>query len=83
MHIAGNLKIAVEGRLGGSVGWASDFGSGHDLAVHGFEPHIGLCADSSEPGACFRFSVSLSLCPSPAHTLGLSLSFSLTKINKH
>ena len=24
----------------------SDFGSGHDLTVHGFEPHIGLCADS-------------------------------------
>ena len=31
------------------------------------------CADSSEPGACFRFCVSLSLCPSPTHALSLSL----------
>ena len=35
-------------------------------------------ADSSEPGACFGFRVSLSLCPSPAHALSLSVS----KINK-
>ena len=60
------------GRLAGSVGEASDFDSGRDLAVRGFEPHIGLCADSSEPGACFTFSVSLSLCPSPASALSLS-----------
>ena len=26
-----------------------DFGSGHDLTVHGFEPRVGLCADSAEP----------------------------------
>ena len=26
-----------------------DFGSGHDLIVRGFEPHIGLCAVSAEP----------------------------------
>ena len=38
-----------------------DFGSGHDLMVHGFEPRIGLCADSSEPGACLRFCLPLSL----------------------
>ena len=38
-----------------------DFGSGHDLAVCGFKPHIRLWADSSEPGTCFRFCVSLSL----------------------
>ena len=25
------------------------FGSGHDLAVHEFKSHIGLCADSVEP----------------------------------
>ena len=25
-----------------------DFGSGHDLTVCGFEPHIGLCTDSME-----------------------------------
>ena len=52
---------------------ASDCGSSHDLAVRGFEPHVGLCPDSSEPGACFGFCVSLSLCPSPARTLSLSL----------
>ena len=41
------------GRLGGSVGKAADFGSGHDLAVREFEPRVGLWADGSEPGACF------------------------------
>ena len=39
----------VTGYLGGSVGQASDFGSGHDLAVRGFEPRVGLWAVSSEP----------------------------------
>ena len=72
------LKNVKKGRLGGSVSWASDFGSGHDLAVREFKPRVGLHADSSEPGACFRFCVSLSLCPSPAHALSLSVS----KINK-
>ena len=73
------LKCSYLGRLAGSVGWASDFSSGHDLAVHEFEPHVGLWAGSSEPGACFRFCVSLSLCPSPAQALSLSLS----EINTH
>ena len=54
------------------------FGSGHDLVVRGFEPWIGLCADSAEPAGD-------SLCPSlsdPASlVLSLSLSLSL-KINK-
>ena len=59
------------GRLGGSVGSASDFGSGHDLPVRAFEPCIGLCADVSEPGARFGFCVSFSLCPSPIHALSL------------
>ena len=72
-----SLKNLPEGRLGGSVGGASDFGSGHHLAVREFQPHDGPCADSSEPGACLGFCVSLSLCPSPTHTLSLS------KINKH
>ena len=31
--------------------------------VRELEPHVRLCADSSEPGACFGSSVSLSLCP--------------------
>ena len=57
----------------------SDFSSGRDLMAHEFEPCIGFCADSSEHGACFRFCVSLSLFPSPVHTLSLSPS----KINKH
>ena len=42
-------KRQNEGRLGGSVGEASDFGSGHDLTVRGLEPHVGLCTDSAEP----------------------------------
>ena len=52
----------------------SDFGSGHDLPVRGFEPHIGLCADCSEPGACFGFCASLPLGPFLARALSLSLS---------
>ena len=64
------------GRPGGSVGGASDFGSGHDLMVRGFEPRVGLCADSSEPGACFRACVSLSLSAPPP------LMLCLLKINK-
>ena len=45
----------------------SEFEPRHDLAVSEFGPHVSvrLCADSSEPGACFRFCVSFSLCPSP------------------
>ena len=41
------------GRPGGSVGWASDFSSGHDLAVHEFEPESGsvLTAWSLEPAS--------------------------------
>ena len=67
---------------GGAPGWRSRlsvrFQTGHDLAVHGFEPRVGLWADGSEPGACFRFCVSLSVCPSPVHALSLSV----PKINK-
>ena len=47
--------------------------SGHDLVVREFEPRVGLCADSSEPGACFRFCVSLSLYAPPPLTLCMSL----------
>ena len=52
------------------------FGSGDDLMVPEFEPGVGLCADSMEPA---WDSVSLPLCPSPAH----SLSLSKIKSNKH
>ena len=47
------LKIDLWGAPGGLIWSATDFGSGQDLAVHGFEPRVRLCADSSEPGACF------------------------------
>ena len=73
------FKKDGEGRLGGSVGWASDFGSGHDRTACEFKPSVGFCADSLEPGACFRFCVSFSLCPSPNHALSLSLSKNKSK----
>ena len=62
--------------LGWSVGEASDFSSGRHLTVRDFNPCIRLCADGSEPGTCFGFRVSLSLCPSP-----ITLCLSLSKIN--
>ena len=79
------LKTLLQGHLSVSVGKASNFSSGHDLTVREFKPRVELCADSSEPGACFRFCVSLSLCPSPAHALSLclSVSLSLSVKNKH
>ena len=43
-----------------------NFGSGHDLMVCEFEPHVGLCADSAEPA---WDSFSLPLCSSPALSL--------------
>ena len=45
-------------------------------------PHVGPCADSSEPGARFGFCVSLSLGPSPACALLLSLSFKNEQFKK-
>ena len=49
-----------------------DFSSGHDLTVHGFEPHIGLFTDHAEPA---WDSLPLPLLPSCA----LSLYFSQNK----
>ena len=73
-----NFLTAIEKTTQGApegLGWLSvSFGSGHDLTLHKFEPRVGLCADSSEPGACFTFCVSFSLCPSLTRTLSLSLS---------
>ena len=63
--------------------WSVDFSPVPDLRVWEFEPRIGLCADSSEPGARFRFPVSLSLLlplPIPL-TLVLCLSVSQKLIN--
>ena len=48
------------------------------ISHFGFQPCVGLCADSSEPGACFGFCVSLSAPP----LLALFLCFSKNKI-KH
>ena len=75
----------------GAPGWQSvkcltlDFSSGHDHMVCEIKPHMWLCYDS---GTCLGFSLSLSVCPSPAHahmlTPSLSHSLSLAfKINKH
>ena len=57
----------------------TSFSSGHDLTVRRFEPHVRLCADSSVPGACFRFCLPLSLALTCSHSVSLSLS----KLNKH
>ena len=62
------------GHLGGSVSEASNFGSGRDLTVREFEPHVGLCADGSEPGAPFGFRVSLSLSAPALRTLSVFFS---------
>ena len=77
-----SLNDVSQNQFFGAPGWRSRLSvrlqPGHDLAVREFEPRVGLWADSSEPGACFRFCVSFSLCPSPIHALSLSVS----KINK-
>ena len=61
-----------------------DVGSGRDLMVHEFKPHMGLCADGRE-SAWDYVSPSLSAPPPlvrmPAHAYALSLSLSV-KINK-
>ena len=69
--------VGSKGAGEGVPGWLSHlslhFGSGHDLTVCEFGPQVGLCADSSEPGARFGFCVSLSLSVPPLLTLCLSL----------
>ena len=55
-----------------------DFGSGHDLTVCGFQPHVRLYADSSEPGASSD-SVSPSLSAPPLLVLAHSLSLKSKK----
>ena len=72
-------KISIRG----APGWRSWLGvrlqPGHDLAVREFEPRVGLWADGSEPGACFRFCVSLSVSAPPLFMLFLCL----LQVNKH
>ena len=48
-----------------------DFGSGHDLRVHGFKPRVGLCVDSSS--ACLGFCPSVSAPALLTHTLYLKI----------
>ena len=67
------LRWGVPGWLSQLKHLALDLGSGHHLAVHGFGPHVRLCADSVEPA---WDSLPLSLL-FPACALFLSL-----KINK-
>ena len=55
------------------------FGSGHDLMVHEFDPHVGLHADTMEP-AWNSLSLSLSLLLSAPPLLSHSLSL---KINEN
>ena len=65
----------------GAPGWLSQLGdwlhSGHDLTDRDFEPSVGFCADSLEPGACFGFCLPFSA-PS---LLTFCLSLSPSKIN--
>ena len=49
-----------------------DLGSGHDLEVHEFKPHVGLCADGAEP-VWDSLSPSLSAPHLLTHTCTLSL----------
>ena len=75
------LKIWLAACLAPSVRCPTlDFSSGHDLTVHEIEPHVRLCAGSTEPtwdSLSLSLSVSFSLSLSPL----LTHSFSL-KINK-
>ena len=59
-------------------GWTLDFGSSHNLTVHGIEPRIGLYADSVEPvwDSLSLPLLSLSLPPSLSAPLLLTLSLS-------
>ena len=57
------MLVSKAGHIG-APGWLS-----HDLVVRDFEPRVGLCADSLEPGVCFGFCVCFSLCPLPTHAL--------------
>ena len=64
-----------------------DLSSGHDLIVHGIEPHVRLCTDSMEPAwDSLSLSLSLSLSFSALSPLAFSLSlfhsFSLSQKEK-
>ena len=65
------INTLQEGRQGGSVCWASDFGSGHDLEVCDLSPTAGsvLTAQSLDPASD---SVSPSLSAPPPLKLCVS-----------
>jgi len=63
------LKTAFVGHLGGSVGYATAFGSDHDPGVPGSSPTSGSLLS--------RKSASPSDAP-PSHALSVSISFSLS-----
>ena len=50
MHL---LYLTHQGHVGGWVSWVSNFGSGHNLMVCEFKPHLslGLTAVSTEPAS--------------------------------
>ena len=60
----------------GWLGWASDFGSGHDLAVHGFGPQVGLGPqvrlDAVGVKPISNRLCPFPLCPSPTRVFTLS-----------
>ena len=60
-HLGGSVKRLTSAQV--MISWFCEL-----------EPHFGLCADSSEPGACLRFCVSLSLSAPLLLMLYLSLS---------
>ena len=68
----------IAGCLGGSFGWASDFGSGHDLLLCEFEPWVGLCAGSQLRAWNLFQILCLLFAPPP-----LALACSLSLKNKH
>ena len=69
--------VGLKSNLSGAPGWLSCLGVQLHLAVRGFKPCIGLCADSSEPPASDFVSPSLSTLPP------LMLCLHLSKMNKH
>ena len=82
LQVMSEVRSTAQSRAGAPgwlSGWVSDFGSGHNLRIRESEPSVGLCADSSKPGACFGFCVSLSLSAPPL--LALCVCVSLSKIN--
>ena len=69
------------GRLGGSVGWASNFGSGHGLAALEFEARRqALCWQLGAWSLLRILCLPLSLLQPQLHCLSVCLS--LSKINK-